>query len=315
MSKAKRLNEMIMMVNRKRRFTVGELAKEFGVSKRTVLRDLQELGEMGVPLYSEVGPNGGYQVLRERILPPIAFSEDEVVAIFFMIHALKHFMSLPFDIEYESIKKKFYLNLSGDTRDSIDSIKDRVDFLYPYQQEEIPFLRQLLDAAIQQKVIKIYYETNGRRKGRSIQPIGIYANEGKWYCPSYCFLTNDYRVFRCDRMKSVELDKEAKPVDLSNINLNNRFSILKDNKETFELYVELTNKGVEKYRQIKWPNIQLNKREDGTGFLEGKISKTDVNFFSDFFVSYGADANVKNPPELVEGIKERLNIILRQYSN
>ena len=55
MSKAKRLNEMIMMVNRKKRFTVGELAQEFEVSKRTILRDLQELSEM-VPLYSEVGP-------------------------------------------------------------------------------------------------------------------------------------------------------------------------------------------------------------------------------------------------------------------
>ncbi|KYC68202.1 hypothetical protein B4092_0767 [Bacillus licheniformis] len=30
MSKAKRLNEMITMVNRKKRFTVGELAREFG---------------------------------------------------------------------------------------------------------------------------------------------------------------------------------------------------------------------------------------------------------------------------------------------
>ena len=129
MSRAKRLNEMIMMVNRKKRFTVRELAQEFGVSKGTILRDLQELSEMGVPLYSEVGPHGGYQVLNERILPPIAFSEDEAVSIFFAIHALRHYISLPFDIEYESIKKKFYLNLSGDIRDAIDKMQDRVDFV------------------------------------------------------------------------------------------------------------------------------------------------------------------------------------------
>lgn len=98
-----------MMVNRRKRFTVRELAQEFGVSKRTILRDLQELSEMGVPLYSEVGPHGGYQVLNERILPPIVFSEDEAVSIFFAIHALRHYISLPFDMEYESIKKKFSL--------------------------------------------------------------------------------------------------------------------------------------------------------------------------------------------------------------
>lgn len=70
MSKSKRLMELMMTVNRKRKFTVKELAREFGVSPRTILRDLQELSELGVPLYSEVGPHGGYQVLNERVLPP-----------------------------------------------------------------------------------------------------------------------------------------------------------------------------------------------------------------------------------------------------
>ncbi len=83
MSKSKRLLELMMTVNRKRKFTVKELAREFGVSSRTILRDLQELSELGVPLYSEVGPHGGYQVLNERMLPPIAFTEEEAVAIFF----------------------------------------------------------------------------------------------------------------------------------------------------------------------------------------------------------------------------------------
>lgn len=314
MSKAKRLNEMIMMVNRKKKFTVGELAQEFGVSKRTILRDLQELSEMGAPLYSEVGPHGGYQVLNQRILPPIAFNEDETISIFFAIHALRHYISLPFDIEYESIKKKFYLNLSGDTRDAIDKIKDRVDFLSVYQQEKIPFLRQLLDASIQQDVIIISYEANGKISHRSIQAIGIYANEGKWYCPSYCFLTKDYRVFRCDRIKSVKLDEDTAPVDLSNINLKNRFLILKHNKETFELYVELANKGVEKYQSVKWSNIELNIRKDGSGFLKGNISKYDIDFFSDYFITYGKDAIIKKPFELIECIKEKLNIILKQYN-
>lgn len=315
MSKAKRLNEMIMMVNRKKRFTVGELAQEFGVSKRTILRDLQELSEMGVPLYSEVGPHGGYQILKERILPPIAFSEDEAISIFFMIHALKHYTSLPFKIEYESIKKKFYLNLSGDIRDAIDRLEDRVDFMAVYQQEEIPLLRQLLDAAIQQKVIVISYEVNEKISRRSIQPIGIYANEGKWYCPSYCFSTKDYRVFRCDRIKALTADEDTKPIDLSNITLKNRYLILDHDKETLKLYVELSKKGVEKFQTVNWSNIKLTKREDGTGYLSGSITKKDIYFFSDYFITYGKDAIVKKPFELVENIREKLYEILKIYNN
>lgn len=314
MSKAKRLNEMIMMINRKKRFTVGELAQEFDVSRRTILRDLQELSEMGVPLYSEAGPHGGYQVLNERILPPIAFSEDEALSIFFAIQELRHYASLPFDSEYESIKKKFYLNLSGDVRDTIDRMKDRVDFLSIYQQDESPFLRELLDASIQQKVIIIGYEANDKTGSRSIQPIGIYANHGKWYCPSYCFQKKDYRVFRCDRIKSVELDEITKPIDLSNINLRNSFSLVNYDKENLDLYVELTSKGVDKYKYASWPNIELNKRKDDSGFLTGNIQRHDLGFFSEFFISYGTDAIIIRPFELIERVKEKLNVIMNQYN-
>lgn len=315
MSKAKRLNEMIMMVNRKKRFTVGELAKEFGVSTRTILRDLQELSGMGVPLYSEVGPHGGYQVLRERILPPIAFSEDEAKAIFFAIHSLKHYTTLPFDAEYESIKKKFYLNLAGDTRDAIDKIKDRVGFVSEYQEEETPYLRELLYAAIEQQVIIIIYEANGKVSKRSIQPIGIYANEGKWYCPSYCFSTKDYRVFRCDRIKSIEIDEKTEPIDLLNIDLKNSHLILNSDREIFELSVELTNKGVERYGSSRWPGIELHKRDNGSGFLKGNISKNDIDFFSDYFIAYGKEAFVKRPIELVKSIEIKLDELLKQYIN
>lgn len=313
MSKAKRLNELIMMVNRKKRFTVGELAQEFGVSKRTILRDMQELSEMGVPIYSETGPHGGYQVLNERILPPITFSENEAISIFFAIHALRHYISLPFDTEYESIKKKFYLNLSGDVRDSIDKMIDRVDFYSIYQREEISFLKQLLEASIEQIVLIINYEASDNSTNRSIQPIGIYARDGKWYCPAYDFLRKDYRVFRCDRIKQVKYDEKTQPINLTNINLNNRFTLINKNKITYHLHVEFTSKGIEKYNNYNWPNSEICLRENGSGFLKSDISEDDLHYFAEYFIHFGNDALVKSPVELIDCMKMKLNNILRQY--
>ena len=217
-------------------------------------------------------------------------------------------------MEYESIKKKFYLNLSGDIRDTIDKMKDRVDFVSIHQQEKIPFLKQLLKAAIQQDVLIIRYETGGKTSDRSIQPVGIYANEGKWYCPAYCFLRKDYRVFRCDRIKSVEWDEKTDPVDLSDIHLKNRFSILDQNQEMMEIYVELTKSGVEKFQSVHWPGVFLRRREDGSGFIEGLIAKDDIHFWANYFLTYGENALIKEPVELIECIKERWNKVLNQYS-
>ncbi len=66
MGKAKRLLELIEKMKTGHKFTVGQLADEFGVSYRTMLRDLQEIGEIGIPLYSENGVHGGYRVLTRE---------------------------------------------------------------------------------------------------------------------------------------------------------------------------------------------------------------------------------------------------------
>ncbi|MFT0802845.1 HTH domain-containing protein [Bacillus swezeyi] len=58
----------MMTIHTKRRFTARELAAEFGVSYRSILRDLDELSALGVPVYSETGANGGYYLLNEPML-------------------------------------------------------------------------------------------------------------------------------------------------------------------------------------------------------------------------------------------------------
>lgn len=222
MSKSKRLLELMMTVNRKRRFTAKELAQEFQVSPCTILLDLQELSELGVPLYSEVGSHGGYQVLRERVLPPVAFTEEETVAIFFANHALRHFSSLPFEELFISALKKFYLYLPGDVRERIDQLKKRFDFITLSRQAKPPFLSQLLNAAVEQRVLKIVYLSKKGISVREIQSIGIYAHRGLWYCPAYCFRRQGYRTFRCDRIQEATAEGvTSKALDLQEVHLEN----------------------------------------------------------------------------------------------
>lgn len=243
MPKSKRLMELMMTVNRKRRFKVQELADEFGVSKRTILRDLQELSELGVPLYSEVGPHGGYQVVRERVLPPIAFTEEEAVAMFFAVHALRHYSSLPFEAESASALSKFYLHMPGDIRDRIDSMKNRVDFITPTRRGDAPCLSILLDAAVRQQVLAIEYESKEKGgRSRRIQPVCIYASNGFWYCTAYCFLRQGFRVFRCDRIREAAFDTSGiAPLDLGDLRLSRREAAVP--REPVRLRAELSRAG------------------------------------------------------------------------
>lgn len=329
MSKSKRLMELMMTVNRKRRFKVRELADEFGVSARTIMRDLQELSELGVPLYAEPGPHGGYQVVRERVLPPIAFTEEEAVAMFFAVHALRHYVSLPFEAESSSALNKFYLHLPGDVRDRIDSMKDRVDFVTPPWKREAPLLPVLLDAAVQGKTLAIEYESRRERGSRLIRPIGIYANSGLWYCPAYCFNREDYRVFRCDRIHEAQESEEGNVPDAPKqsagptadipIHLGNWRSFAQAESdeagaELASVYAELTREGVQRCEGEIWLAPSLHTRPDGTGWLEGDWPKRDFPFYAKFFIGLGGEATVARPAELVTEIRRQIAALTQRYN-
>ncbi|GAB6926716.1 hypothetical protein JCM10914A_06990 [Paenibacillus sp. JCM 10914] len=66
MPKTERILKVMQRVYERQHFTVGQLADEFSVSYRTMLRYLHELSHLGVPLYATEGKHGGYSILTTR---------------------------------------------------------------------------------------------------------------------------------------------------------------------------------------------------------------------------------------------------------
>lgn len=188
----------MMVINAKKSFTVRELADEFDLSPRTITRDLQELSEVGFPIYAVQGRGGGYRLLQERMLPPIAFSENEAVAIFFG--------SVPFDKSAASAIHKFYHYLPDSAKEQIDRLKNRVVIWNPHRTMSADCLQILMQAIMINSVVTIAYKSNDGETQREIQPVGLYASEGYWYCPAYCFLRQTYRLFRADRIVFASLN-------------------------------------------------------------------------------------------------------------
>jgi len=79
MPKTERMLKVMQRVYEKRSFTVGEMAEEFSVSYRTMLRYLHELSELGVPLYATEGKHGGYSILTSRQRRELAEHDTEAV--------------------------------------------------------------------------------------------------------------------------------------------------------------------------------------------------------------------------------------------
>ena len=63
--KAERLITMLMLLQSHDLMTADRLAAELGVSPRTVYRDIDALSLLGIPVYGDSGPGGGYSLLGD----------------------------------------------------------------------------------------------------------------------------------------------------------------------------------------------------------------------------------------------------------
>ncbi|WP_246066927.1 helix-turn-helix transcriptional regulator [Paenibacillus koleovorans] len=311
--KTKRLFELFMTVNTKRKFSVQELADEFGVSRRTILRDLQELAEIGVPLYSEVGAHGGYRVLREKTLPPIRFTEDEAVALFFAAQSLGQYLDLPFEESTVSALKKFYHYMPSEAKERIDSLRNRLLFRVPVQHKRTPHLKAYMTAALQQNVIRIVYDSESGASERDVQPIGVYAMGGLWYGPAYCFRSESFRMFRIDRVLDIAPPEQPRqPLDLSKHGLAQWFDY-HNRKHEVKLEVRLTPKGVRRCQSDEWVSSDIAVQEDGSGVVLTTVDKQYMDWAVQYFMGFGEDARIVGPDYAVHMMKGKIETLRRLY--
>jgi predicted DNA-binding transcriptional regulator YafY len=317
-AKSKRVIELMIAINQRKKFTARELAEEFDVSVRTIMRDLQVLSELGVPLYTEYGPHGGYRVLKERKLPPITFTEQEAVAIFFAYQSLQHYGTLPFADESLTALNKFYYYLPDDTKLKIDKMKQRVVFWTTKRQAPTPYLQSLLDAALQQQPLQISYDSKEGVNERTIQPIGVYSYNGYWYCPAFCFWKERYLLFRIDRVLAAEVAQEGhRTVDLSGFPIMDWFKPPEEKQRSTDnkLQVEatLSREGVRKCQRESQMNNEMEVHEDGTGTIRMSISPTEIDYFASFFLGFGAEIHVIKPPVMVELLQKVVEKMAKMY--
>lgn len=312
MTKAKMLFDLILYVNARRRFTAEEVAHEFGVSVRTAHRYLAELSGMGVPLYTEPGRHGGYRVLGSRMLPPVLMNESEAFAIFFAFQSLKYYRSLPFGIDIASVSRKLYASLPPDARQRIDRLDAVLSFWNKKRGAPSPYLREIMEAASDKRVLEIRYQSARRDTNREVAPIGVYAYDGYWYMPAVDLDRDEIRVFRLDRI--LELRDTGKTRD-PGIRLDRWLDNLTDEEpgDPVRLYAELTREGVRRCLSQPWLEPHVRRTDDGRGYVDMMMDRSEIAFAAAFFLQLGTDAKVVRPAEVTDRIREKLREMMAHY--
>ncbi|MCB2378443.1 YafY family transcriptional regulator [Hymenobacter sp. BT635] len=209
MNRFDRITAILIQLQARRVVSGPALAEQFGVSLRTIYRDMRTLEEAGVPITAEYG--AGYSLVEGYRLPPVMFTREEATALLTAEKLAAHLTDAPTAHLGAAAMDKVRAVLRHPDRDHLATLAPHIQVLEPRDQAARPNAYQLLVAAVAtRQVVRLRYQAADHHapSTRDIEPIGLYLSQ-QWHVVAYCRLRQAFRNFRLDRIQQVDLSPEV----------------------------------------------------------------------------------------------------------
>lgn len=187
--------EIAYLLLRRDRVTADELAKRFGVSTRTIYRDLDALSAAGIPVYADRGRGGGIRLMEGFALNKAMLSDEEQSEVLAALQGMRA-TSAP---EAESALNKLSLVFKKSPVGWVD-----VDFSsWSNRDTAFPLLKQAI--LERRRVAFTYYNRAGERSTREAEPLQLWFKHRSWYLKAYCTDKGGYRLFKYTRIQNLSI--------------------------------------------------------------------------------------------------------------
>ncbi|MCL2638221.1 MAG: YafY family transcriptional regulator [Oscillospiraceae bacterium] len=308
--KLNRLLEITTILLNKKTVTAAELAERFGVSTRTIYRDIDVLSASGVPVYCSQGARGGISILEDYTVSRAVLSGDERAALDSVLLGLQTLEATRYP-EIDTVLEKLGGIFKGTSAES-DWIS--VD-ISPWGSDPNAGNKftDIKTAILQSRVIEAeYINAQNKKSRRKIEPLRLVFKSQAWYLWGFCLFRNDYRTFRISRIKSVRITDESFDRQKQRLieNGENNCEKPEEEKPWIEMKLEFTGDAL--YRLCDdYDDDMLHDNGDGT-FTVSMYFPEDEWVYG-YILSFGTAVKVIAPESVREVIKERAEKILGFY--
>lgn len=206
--RANRLLSMLLVLQARGRVTAQALADELEVSVRTVYRDADELAAVGVPIYADRGPGGGFRLLdgyRTRLTGLTAGEAEALLMVGLPGPAADLGLSEPVAMA----RLKLLAAVPGGAVDAAARIADRFHldpFDWYRRAAPPPHLTALAQAVWAGRRVAIRYASWSATVQRTVDPLGLVLKGGGWYLVARA--GRDMRTYRIAKVLTLEVLEE-----------------------------------------------------------------------------------------------------------
>lgn len=294
-----RVLAVLDLLQSRHRVSGAELAERLEVDGRTVRRYITILQDLGIPIEGERGRHGAYCLRPGFKLPPLMFSDDEALAVVLGLLAAQRLGMTVAAPAVEGALAKVERVLPEALRTQLQAVQDTlvIDLPPPESSPDSDIVVLLSTAAHRGRSVRLRYRSAraGSDTERDVDPYGLVYRAGRWYMAGYCHLRTDTRLFRVDRVLTVELGDGTftRPANFDCLRfLHHTLATI---PEGWEVEVLLKTTPAEAAHSVSPTLALLNEVRDGV-LLRCHVS--DLDWLARYLVGLPFPFVIRHPPEL-----------------
>jgi predicted DNA-binding transcriptional regulator YafY len=203
-----RITAILTQLQTKRMVTSTLLAEKFGVSIRTIYRDIKTLEMAGIPIVAVDGK--GYSLIEGFSIPPVMFTENEANALITIEQLVLKNRDSSLVQAYVGAMTKVKAVLAYSTKDKVELLSNRIAVSPVMPNTNASSSLTIIQQALTDfKVLAITYwsESKAEKTERIIEPFAMYYTlDESWALIAFCRLRKDYRMFRLDRILTIAIE-------------------------------------------------------------------------------------------------------------
>lgn len=289
---------IITALQRNKSVTASYLAEKFEVSRRTIIRDIEDICKAGIPLVTRQGKGGGISIMDGFALDTTVFTEQELSAIFTGLKSL------------DSVSNSSYSEILANKLGGSSAIRLSENMLIDLSS----FYRENLSDKIEKIKLAIkdsrcltfrYYYKKGEAD-KFIEPYMIVFIWSNWYVFGYCRERNDFRMYKLRRAWDLSItDETFEPRDIPEE--KKQFG----RNMTDNYYITAVYEASEKYKLVEeYGPDSFTVIDDGR--LWTKWGFTDTEWALQWFLSFGDKVEIIEPQEFKETLRAKIKKMLEK---
>ncbi len=313
---ASRLITLIMLLQRRPNQKAADLARELEISVRTLHRYFAMLDEMGIPIYSERGPNGGFSLVRGYKMPPLVFTPEEAVAVSLGTGLAKEMWGQLYrEAAGGALAKLENVLPEEQRREAAWAQRTLISIgLHRASPEAVsPNLEKLRRAAREHLRVRMSYQGRGRSSAetRDVDPYTLVHSWGLWYMVGFCHSRKALRTFRLERISALTVLAEGfDPPQDFDIHAYLAQEKASQPGLTVRMCFSPQMASVARENPLTWDKLE----EQPDGSIIVTFLASDVVWATSWALAFGPGVTVLEPDEVRRSVREWAQAISAQYA-